>query len=137
MDCRDAEALHGDWFEGFDETRMVISIALFDDNGDEELVEFPAKYEVCGLCNGRGAHVNPSIDAHGISGEEFAEDPEFAENYMTGVYDVACYRCGGDRVEAVVDEIKTSEELLARLHEYERALANDRREQEAEARWGL
>jgi hypothetical protein len=50
---------------------------------------------ICTLCGGDGSHVNPSIDAHGLSAEDFADDPDFAEAYMRGDYDVSCRRCGG------------------------------------------
>lgn len=69
----------------------------------EEYHELPLKYEVCLTCEGKGSHVNPSIDAHGISAEEFYEDPEFEESYFRGDYDVRCYACGGLRVVPVPD----------------------------------
>jgi len=55
----------------------------------------PAKAQICDLCEGRGKHVNPSIDAHGIGAEEFAEDPDFMEDYFSGTYDVHCTQCRG------------------------------------------
>jgi len=67
------------------------------------MAEFPATFEVCGLCDGQGSHVNPSIDAHGISAEEFYDDPGFAEDYFNGVYNVACYECKGLRVTPTID----------------------------------
>ena len=39
--------------------------------------------------------VNPNIDAHGISGEEMHADPDFAEDYRNGVYDIPCNACDG------------------------------------------
>jgi hypothetical protein len=50
---------------------------------------------ICPICDGDGTHVNPSIDAHGLSREDFDDDPDFAEDYMRGVYNVACQTCGG------------------------------------------
>ena len=55
-------------------------------------------YEVCDVCDGKGHHVNPAIDSHGISASEFDEDPDFSESYWRGDYDVPCYRCHGKRV---------------------------------------
>jgi hypothetical protein len=135
MDIRDAESLHGSWYEEFDEKRMVLKVELFNDEGDIELVEVPAKYEVCALCNGKGSHVNPSIDAHGITAEEFDEDPYFAEDYMQGAYDVPCYRCEGTRVEPTVNTKLVSKDTLRRIRELWADQALDRREREAEARW--
>lgn len=70
----------------------------------------PARYEVCTTCRGKGKHVNPSIDAHGISREEFDEDPDFMEDYLSGFYDVTCYECHGKRVVPVIDDARLTEE---------------------------
>jgi len=56
------------------------------------------QFAVCPTCDGNGTHVNPSIDSEGISAEQFYEDPDFEEAYFSGVYDVACAECGGQRV---------------------------------------
>lgn len=117
MDPRDRQRRYGDWYEEFDERRMVFVFYSTDEEGErvptgkldedgEPLFEMqlvPAHYEVCGLCSGRGSHVNPSIDYNGISSHKFAEDPDFAEDYFNGCYDVPCYRCTGRRVEPVVN----------------------------------
>jgi hypothetical protein len=66
---------------------------LYHEDGYEE--ELPCTWVVCPRCNGEGTHVNPSIDAGGLSSEDFYEDPDFAEDYMSGVYDVPCSGCGG------------------------------------------
>jgi len=92
------------WYEKLDEQHMTATAEVWDEDGDEMEVEVPFKWEVCSLCNGNGKHVNPSIDAHGITSEEFAEDPEFFNDYRSGIYDVACYECAGLRVVAVPDE---------------------------------
>jgi hypothetical protein len=56
------------------------------------------EYRVCPVCHGEGTTVNPNIDAHGLTAEDFAEDPDFAEAYWSGVYDEECRACGGLRV---------------------------------------
>ena len=73
--------------------------------GDEDTVEvqLPTKWEVCDLCNGKGTHVNPSIDCGGLTSEDFDQDPDFAEMYMDGVYDQTCNRCEGRTTIAVPD----------------------------------
>ena len=73
-----------------------------DDGEDTEYV-IPSKYEVCPCCDGKGSHVNRSVDGHGISSEEFAEDPDFEEAYFRGDYDVGCEECGGKRVVLMPD----------------------------------
>jgi hypothetical protein len=68
---------------------------LYMDDGTE--VELEMTLGVCPVCEGKGKHVNPAIDAGGLS-QEMQEDEEFLDGYMSGVYDVACNRCGGKRV---------------------------------------
>lgn len=78
----------------------------------------PAKrpvYQVCPVCRGEGRTVNPNVDAGGLTAEDFREDPDFAEDYRSGFYDVTCGACKGLRV--VTEE---------RLEELERN-AEDRR----------
>lgn len=69
----------------------TINLELYDTNEDV-MVEHrvPAKWVICHRCDGNGTHVNPNVDGHGISPEEFDEDPDFRENYFAGVYDVRC-----------------------------------------------
>lgn len=50
---------------------------------------------ICPACRGEGKTVNPAIDAHGLTREDFAEDPDFADEYMAGTYDVRCAACSG------------------------------------------
>lgn len=70
----------------------------------EREISVPARYEVCSRCDGTGTHVNPSIDGNGLTYEDFAEDPDFEEAYFSGIYDVNCYECKGNRVTLVPDE---------------------------------
>lgn len=107
--------------------RSVLNVVIWE--GDTEItVDLPVKYEVCDLCEGRGKYVNPSIDAHGISAEEFAEDPDFAEEYFRGSYDVPCGQCKGQRVMAVADVAKCS-------FEQKRALVTYRKQERENARY--
>ena len=51
---------------------------------------------ICPICEGDGSHVNPAIDAQGLTAEDFEEGgPEFQEDYMSGAYDVRCKTCKG------------------------------------------
>lgn len=106
---------------------------LFD--GDTE-INLPTKFEVCPTCEGKGVHVNPSIDAGGLSAQDFAEDPDFAEEYLSGRYDVTCYRCQGERVVPVVDESRLDKETLEKFHKQQQEDEDFRRMQEAERRMG-
>lgn len=94
----------------YSKARGTITLTIVDEETEDELeVEFPAKFEVCGTCDGKGSHVNPSIDSEGISAEDFAEDPDFEESYFAGHYDQTCNECDGLRVVPQVDEEKLSE----------------------------
>lgn len=53
------------------------------------------RWIICPACDGEGTCVNPNIDANGLTAEDFAEDPDFSENYMSGLYDVTCGACHG------------------------------------------
>jgi hypothetical protein len=118
MDHRDVAARKGKWYESLDEKRMIATAEVWDEDGDDIEVEVPFKYEVCPTCDGKGKHVNPSIDSHGISPEEFDEDPGFREDYMSGMYDVPCYECGGQRVVPMPDETTENGKLaLEKMHQ--------------------
>ena len=141
-DRRVMAATSSSMFESIDTTRMkgLVKYSEWDDDGDTEIfheIEMPIKWEVCGLCNGRGSHVNPSIDCNGLTREDFAEDPDFAEAYWSGAYDQTCNECGGRTTVAVIDDtrlndeqqahIKKIDELAAEQAEYERLCAWERR----------
>lgn len=64
-------------------------------------LRLPTEFEVCGECRGAGLVVNPSIDCCGLSQDDFYEDPDFAEDYLSGRHDIPCPQCRGLRVEAV------------------------------------
>jgi hypothetical protein len=53
---------------------------------------------ICPVCDGEGKTVNPDIDANGLTREDFDEDPDFAEDYRSGLYDITCAACNGQRV---------------------------------------
>lgn len=125
MDARDVAAQREKWYLSLNDKRKValvdctylLELAADDGEGDELeavlkelniqpdeesqlIAEVPIRFEVCPLCDGTGTHVNPSIDAHGITGDEWDRDWSYEdrENYMSGFYDVPCNECGGRRV---------------------------------------
>ena len=112
---------------------------VFGDDYDEpttSLAGIAGKWEVCGTCEGKGKHVNPDIDSQGISSEDFGQDPDFAEDYFSGIYDVRCYECKGRTTSFVVDwgalTAEQRKELESRLQE----ATDSRAEQLAELRMG-
>lgn len=123
------------WYKSLDEKRMVaVCGPIYDDELDHEYEgkEIKFTWDVCPTCEGRGRHVNPSIDCCGLSAADFAEDPDFAESYMRGDYDEPCYDCGGRRVVPVPDD----EKFLNALESHYNALADMRAEYLAEVRMG-
>ncbi len=80
-----------------------ITFITYDAEDNEVEHTVPSKFEVCSGCNGKGSHVNPAVDGDGISAEEMYEDPDFAEEYFGGTYDIQCQTCNGLRVELVAD----------------------------------
>lgn len=104
-DHRVRAAREGDWYESFCEETMTATV-VFHTGDDGEIVEefeLPVKYEVCMTCGGKGSHVNPSIDACGISSDDFDDDPDFEEEYFSGAYNVTCYGCAGKRLVVEID----------------------------------
>lgn len=66
----------------------------WDDEG--EPLKWPAAWAICPRCHGDGTHVNPNIDGNGITAEEMHElGEDFRDDYMAGVFNVACHECGG------------------------------------------
>lgn len=129
----------GAWYQTFDEKRMVATILIYDDDDEETLVEVPVRFVVCPTCDGKGSHVNPSIDAGGLTAEDFHDDPDFAEDYMSGTYDVSCYECGGQRVVPEIAEDRLSPDQKAAvesLYERLRWEAEDRATERAERAMG-
>ena len=94
------------------------------------------KWEVCGTCDGRGKVVNPSIDAHGITADEFYDDPDFAEDYHRGVYDIPCPECHGRTTSLGIDLKNTEAETLKYIEKWFRDEASYRAEVAAERRMG-
>lgn len=136
MDKRDRAAIESKWYKSFDESRMIAKLDLSSDEGDDEEVEVPVSFAVCDTCDGKGKHVNPSIDSNGLSAEDFAEDPDFAENYFGGMYDVTCYGCEGKRVVPKPDFDSMNNDIKNRLNEHFKDLAMEARERAAEIRYG-
>jgi RecJ-like exonuclease len=135
MDHRDIAANYRRVLHGIDRKRMVAYFTDMDDDGNETEVKVRLKFELCSTCDGRGSHVNPSIDAHGLSREDFDDDPDFAEDYFSGRYDVPCNECHGANVVPVVDTdpranapavVARYEELEADAWGYAREIVRER-----------
>lgn len=119
-------------YKGYNTRNRTLTIEWTDYNEDGEEVKksltLPAEMKVCDLCGGTGSHTNPSIDAGGISQEDFYDDPDFEEEYFSGTYDVPCAQCGGKNVIPVVNENALSKEQSEEYNKY----VEDKRERERE-----
>lgn len=110
---------------------MVLNFRFYDDEGDEIEGELPAKHEVCGRCEGHGAHLRPAIGEYAYTREEFDEafdDDESREQYFKrgGIYDVVCEDCQGRNVVLVVDEKACrTDEQKALLKQYEKSVREE------------
>lgn len=117
------------WYSSFDESTMSAEITI-----GEETHTVPVTFGVCPTCRGKGTHVNPSIDCDGLTQEDFDQDPDLRGNYMSGMYDVACYDCGSKRVVPVMGELDSD---LKQKWEKEKEEREDFRSmQESEMRYG-
>lgn len=102
------------------------------EEGHDGVLEGETKFEVCETCRGSGTVVNPSIDASGLTAEDFAEDLEFHESYMQGHYDICCPECHGEKVvPRVIFHDKNIAEGIRQCEiaeaQYARELAYERR----------
>ena len=121
-----------DWIKE-DWQKMALVIDGFAVDEREDLI-CPAKATVCPVCDGKGSHVNPSIDSHGIGQEEFDEDPQFQQDYFSGVHDISCSTCKGKRV--VLAPIDPNSECAKIIEDSITDQYNSYQEQEAERRMG-
>jgi len=68
---------------------------------------FPGMYAICCNCSGHG-----TVDRLGAIKEADRADPDFMRDYLAGVYDRACSKCGGTgKVIEVNVDILTYEQL--------------------------
>lgn len=99
---------------------------------EEIEVTLPSRWEICPRCNGNGTHVNPNIDGHGMTADEFYGpdwDDDEREGYFSGRYDVRCENdCHDGKVVVPDEELCKNEQLSGYLRAYHR-------QREQNARW--
>ena len=116
-DCRMTMALHAE--RPCNEAGEVFCDDCAEGHEDAPPSANKSPWVICTLCHGDGKHVNPAIDAGGLTREDFEDDPDFADSYIRGDYDVTCARCGGSG--------KLREGELAAIHARENERAAERR----------
>ena len=105
MDRRDHTNSYRWWNEvSPDRRKVTLRDGFLEDLEEVEKKWYHIKWVVCTMCQGRGEYVNPSIDSHGLTREDFDEDPDFKEDYISGIYNMPCELCGGRSVEPEFDE---------------------------------
>ena len=82
----------------------------------------PTRWAICDVCEGNGKTVNPSIDSGGLSAD-LSDDPEFMDDYMAGVYDIACGHCGGSGKVREIDRDRT--DFAEQIAEYDQDCADE------------
>jgi hypothetical protein len=127
------EVFSGDWDP--EDWAAIEPVVVRRADGSEH-VELPAKRVVCPRCEGKGTHVNPNVDGHGLTREDFERDPDFLDDYMRGVFDVTCYECDGARVTLEVDRERAPKVALDFFDDYMRGMAEMAATEAAERRMG-
>lgn len=109
------------------------SIVLPDAEGDDEVIELPAKWCICQDCEGAGAS---SAHLGSFTQSELDDrEPGFYHDYMTGKFDRECESCEGTGKTLEIDRDRADAAVMER---YDRELAYERQlqaEERAEQRY--
>ncbi len=111
---------------------QLVDDGVLEENHDGILTG-NTKFEVCDCCQGSGKTVNPSIDCNGLSREDFADDPDFERDYFSGVYDITCTQCRGEKV---IPRVIFDEKIDKAIEEWQSNEAAYAAERAAEMRMG-
>lgn len=106
---------------------------LYDRNGNATEHELPARWHICGNCDGAGCS---SGYLGAFTGEEMHEDPEFFEAYMNGAYDRMCETCKGTGKVLEIDWKRVPRGLARKIRGDMREELEYRRMIEAEIKAG-
>lgn len=132
MDRRDLASSKKWWDSLHGTTALLKDWSQEDAEGEPMVIKVECEFEVCPTCNGRGSYVNPNIDRHGLTQEDFDEDPEFFEEYQSGMYDLECGHCQGMRVIP----IPLDKDMLKRIRQEEMEMEAYYAEVQAEINFG-
>lgn len=67
------------------------------------VIRVPGKAIVCTACEGTGTELYGSLKGMAFTQQDFDSDPDFAEDYFGGNYDVPCSHCQSRNIEIVPD----------------------------------
>lgn len=76
---------------------------------DGDSIQLPHKWAICNGCRGDG---KSSAYLGAFTGDQMREDPDFAADYIDGLYDRTCERCGGTGKAAILDPARTPRDQL-------------------------
>ena len=97
MDIREY-AHNGRWWADLNGFTATSKNSHYDSNENVVIREgesVPVRFTVCPVCDGRGNYVNPAIDSHGLTRDDFDADPDFYEDYRSELYHIRCEGCEG------------------------------------------
>lgn len=118
---------------------IKVQVANIEDgDADDEFVNLPAKWTICGTCHGNGAH---SLHLGAITSEDrrLNWDEDSFNDYMSGAYDRKCDDCDGTGKVLQIDRrAMMTEAQKAALKKYDDDAEIDRQlaaEEAAERRY--
>lgn len=117
---------------------LSATITYFDEHYARQTAQLPARFVICGHCDGTG---RSSSYLGAFSMADLDEDPDFKEEYFAGGYDRACPDCEGSGKRLIVDRRACGanpgfRKLLRAADDYDRACAENAAEAAAERRMG-
>lgn len=115
---------------------MDITYEIFDEQGDEHAVTFPARYEVCSGCRGTGGSSAYLGAFSSANDEDMDWLEENGEDYLSGAYDRTCEECNGLRVVVEIDRDFADADDLALYDADQQLAAEYAAERAAEIRAG-
>lgn len=107
--------------------KVQFAVMLRDPETGDDMheVQLPAQWCICGRCRGEG---KTSAHLGSFTREDFDEDPDFKQDYLDGLYDIACEACDGSgKVREIDRDACTSDDQQAALKQMDDD-AEDRRE---------
>lgn len=115
---------------------MRTTIKIIDDNDDVVEISVPAVWAICDGCHGNGTHVHRAIDGDGLTPNDMTDDPDFADEYFSGTYDVQCTDCRGTGKTMVPNLSEMTPAQLRQWEDYNDAEYCEQLEREYERKWG-
>ena len=130
------EQRDGEYYLVFDEDMVDEHNIEEPDNQIESEYIITTTNKLCHMCGGDGTVVNPSIDAGGLTSDDFAEDPDFYDDYRSRVYDISCPECKGNKVIKDPNMKDLPKHVIKIIEECEADAYDDARTRAAELAYG-